>query len=419
MEFEFIKTSFDVDQKGHFGDFGGAYVPEVLRQPLLDLEKAYDLAKNDEKFVARVRELFSTFVGRPTPLRHCKRLSDEMGGAQIFVKNEGLTHTGAHKINHCIGQIVLAERLGKKKIVAETGAGQHGLATATVCALFGYECYVYMGEVDYDRQRPNVFFMEQLGATVIPVTEGTRRLKDAAIAAMKHWTTNIHDTYFLLGSVIGPHPYPTIVKDFQSVVGLEVQSQFRTLTGRDNPDYCVACVGGGSNALGLFNPFLDTPEVKLIGVEPGGRGTNVRGNHASKIAGKGTVGVVEGYKSLFLQDENGQVSPTHSISAGVDYSGIGPQHAYLHAKKRVEYIPIQDDEALEAFSSLARLEGLVPALESAHAVAYAMKLAKTLDADKNIVVNLSGRGDKDLFITAKMLSGATWNDYLKSQIETE
>ncbi|MGH0004774.1 tryptophan synthase subunit beta [Pseudovibrio ascidiaceicola] len=417
MDFKFIETSFDVDDNGHFGDFGGAYVPEVLRQPLLDLEQAYALAKQDEDFVQRIRDLFSTFVGRPTPLRHCKRLSEEMGGAQIYVKNEGLAHTGAHKINHCIGQIVLAERMGKKKIVAETGAGQHGLATATVCALFGFECYVYMGEIDYDRQRPNVFFMEQLGATVIPVKEGTRRLKDAAIAAMKHWTTNIHDTYFLLGSVIGPHPYPTIVKDFQSVVGLEVQEQFRLLTGREDPDYCVACVGGGSNALGLFNPFLDNQKVNLVGVEPGGRGTDIRGSHASKIEGQGSVGVVEGYKSLFLQDEFGQISPTHSISAGVDYSGIGPQHAYLHQKKRVTYVPIEDEEALSAFRTLARLEGLVPALESAHAVAYAMKLAKALDTDKNIVVNLSGRGDKDLFITAKMLSEKAWNGYLKSQFE--
>lgn len=419
MDFRFIETTFDVGQNGHFGEFGGAYVPEVLRQPLIDLEQAYSQAKQDDDFVKRIRDLFGTFVGRPTPLRHCQRLSEEMGGARIFVKNEGLTHTGAHKINHCVGQIVLAERMGKKKIVAETGAGQHGLATATVCALFGFECYVYMGEVDYNRQRPNVFFMEQLGAKVIPVKDGTRRLKDAAIAAMKHWTTHIHDTYFLLGSVIGPHPYPTIVKDFQSVVGLEVQKQFRELTGLTDPDYCVACVGGGSNALGLFNPFLDREEVNLVGVEPGGHGTGIRGNHASKIAGKGIVGVVEGYKSLFLQDEAGQVSPTHSISAGVDYSGIGPQHAYLHQKGRVKYVPIKDDEALDAFRALTRLEGLVPALESAHAVAYAMKLAKTLGAEKTIVVNLSGRGDKDLFITAKMLSEKSWGDYLKSQIETD
>lgn len=417
MDFKFIETSFDADASGHFGAYGGAYVPEVLRQPLLDLNDHYQSAKADPEFVREVRELFSTFVGRPTPLRHCARLSDDLRGAQIYAKNEGLAHTGAHKINHCVGQIVLAKRMGKRKIVAETGAGQHGLATATVCALFGFECIVYMGEVDYNRQRPNVFFMEQLGATVIPVREGTRRLKDAAIAAMKHWTTNIHDTYFLLGSVIGPHPYPTIVKDFQTVVGLEVQKQFQHLAGDEYPDYCVACVGGGSNALGLFNPYLDNKEVNLVGVEPGGRGTAERGNHASKIAGGGTVGVVEGYKSLFLQDGHGQVSPTHSISAGVDYSGIGPQHAYLHDQKRVEYVPIEDDEALNALKTLAHSEGLIPALESAHAVAYAIKLAPSLRADQSIIVNLSGRGDKDLFITARTLSPVEWTEYLRSQIE--
>lgn len=418
MEFRFLETSFDVDTNGHFGEFGGAYVPEVLRTPLEELAEAYTQAKNDTAFVARVRKLFKTFVGRPTPLKHCERLSEEVGGAQIYVKNEGLAHTGAHKINHCVGQILLAERMGKKKIVAETGAGQHGLATASVCALFGFECVVYMGEIDYNRQRPNVFFMEQMGAEVIPVRDGTRRLKDAAIAAMKHWTTNIHDTYFLLGSVIGPHPYPSIVKDFQSVVGLEVRSQFRDLTGRDTPDYCIACVGGGSNALGLFNPFLDETSVKLIGVEPGGVGTDVVGGHASKISGNATVGVVEGYKSLFLQDDEGQISPTQSISAGIDYSGIGPQHAALHRTGRVEYVPISNQEAIDAFNALARKEGLIAALESAHAVAHAMKLAADLPKDRTIVVNLSGRGDKDLFITAKTLAPETWSKYLSDQLDS-
>ncbi|WP_350333152.1 tryptophan synthase subunit beta [Coralliovum pocilloporae] len=419
MTFEFIETAYDVDDKGHFGEFGGAYVPEVLRQPLLDLEAEYRQAQADPAFVERVRDLFQNFVGRPTPFHHCRNLSADVGGAQIYIKNEGLTHTGAHKINHCIGQAVLAERMGKRKIVAETGAGQHGLATATISALFGFECVVYMGEVDYDRQRPNVFYMEQLGTKVVPVRDGTRRLKDAAIAAMKHWTTHITDTYFLLGSVIGPHPYPTIIKDFQTVVGLEAQSQFRARTGKDKPDYCIACVGGGSNALGLFNPFLDDADVKLVGVEAGGRGVAIRGDHASKISGKATVGVVEGYKSLFLQNDFGQISNTHSISAGVDYSGIGPQHAYLHQKGRVDYVAIEDDEALAALQALARTEGIIPALESAHAVAQAMKLAKTLDKDKTIIVNLSGRGDKDLFITAKKLTPTKWDAYLKSQIDGE
>ncbi|MUZ64361.1 tryptophan synthase subunit beta [Agrobacterium vitis] len=414
-----MHTSYDVDIDGHFGEYGGAYVPEVLRQPLIELEKQYRAAQQDESFVAHVRRLFNEFVGRPTPLHHCKNLSSAVGGAQIFIKNEGLAHTGAHKINHCIGQALLAERMGKRKIVAETGAGQHGLATATISALFGFECTVYMGEIDYDRQRPNVYYMEQLGATVVPVKDGTRRLKDAAIAAMKHWTTNIGDTYFLLGSVIGPHPYPTIIKDFQTIIGIEVQSQFRRQTGRENPDFCVACVGGGSNAIGLFNPFLDEVNVRLIGVEAGGRGTAIRGDHASKIEGKATVGVVEGYKSFFLQNDSGQISNTHSISAGVDYSGIGPQHAYLHSRGRVEYVAVEDSDALKALQLLAKNEGVIPALESAHAVAYAVKLASTLDASKSIVVNVSGRGDKDIFITAKSLIPSKWDEYLKSQIAAD
>lgn len=416
MAFKFIETSFDVGSDGHFGGFGGAYVPEVLRQPLIELETAYRAAQQDPGFLAQVNDLFNNFVGRPTPLHFCKNLTESQGGANIYIKNEGLAHTGAHKINHCIGQAVLAERMGKKKIVAETGAGQHGLATATVAALFGFECIVYMGEVDYNRQRPNVFYMEQLGATVVPVTDGTRRLKDAAIAAMKHWTSNIHDTYFLLGSVIGPHPYPTIVKDFQTVVGLEVEQQFKALTGKDAPDYCVACVGGGSNALGLFNPFLDNEDVRLIGVEAGGHGVDVKGGHASKISGQATIGVVEGYKSLFLQDKNGQISDTHSISAGVDYSGIGPQHAQLHQEGRVEYVAVTDDEALVGLTTLAKNEGVIAALESSHAIAYAMRLARDTPKGQNIVVNVSGRGDKDIFITANKLSPKKWSAYLQSQI---
>lgn len=417
MEFQFIKTAYDADDKGFFGEFGGQYVPEVLHEPLKELEEAYAAAKADPAFAKEIQDIFNTYVGRPTPLYHCAQLSKQVGGAQIYVKNEGLTHTGAHKINHCVGQILLARRMGKKNIVAETGAGQHGLATAAVAAKFGFSCMVYMGEVDYNRQRPNVYLMERLGATVIPVTDGSKRLKDAATAAMKHWIAHSADTYFLLGSVIGPHPYPTIVKDFQTIVGLETREQLQTLTGNGDPDYCIACVGGGSNAMGLFNPYLDTKSVQLIGVEAGGIDVTKEGQHASKIAGKAKLGFVEGFKSLFLQNEDGQIQKTHCITAGIDYSGIGPQHAHLHQAGRVEYVAISDQEALDAYSLLARTEGIISALESAHGVAQAIKLAPTLSEDKVIVVNLSGRGDKDLFITAPHFNQEAWADYLQSQID--
>lgn len=417
MTFKFIKTSYDADEKGYFGEFGGSYVPEVLHSPLAELAKAYGEAKEDPEFAKQIQEEFVNYVGRPTPLYHCKNLSKEYKGAQIYVKNEGLAHTGAHKINHCIGQVLLAKRMGKKKIVAETGAGQHGVATATVAAKFGFPCIVYMGEVDYNRQRPNVYIMERLGAEVIPVKDGTKRLKDAATAAMKHWIAHSDDTYFLLGSVIGPHPFPTIVKDFQTIVGLEVKEQLEARVGKSNPDYCIACVGGGSNAMGLFNPYLDEKDVRLVGVEAGGTDVTKVGTHASKVAGKARVGFVEGFKSLFLQDSAGQLQKTHSISAGIDYTGIGPQHAHLHKSGRVEYVSASDEEALESLTILAQHEGIIPALESAHALAHALKLAPTLATDKVIVVNLSGRGDKDLFITAKHFDEKKWKDYLKSQLD--
>jgi tryptophan synthase beta chain len=416
MKFSFISTKFDADNRGYFGAFGGRYVPEVLERPLCELTLAYEAAKADPTFVEEVRSLFGNYVGRPTPLYRCKNILEGASGAEIYLKNEGLAHTGAHKINHCVGQILLAKRMGKRKIVAETGAGQHGVATAAVAAKFGFPCTIYMGAIDYDRQRPNVFMMERLGATVVPVHDGTKRLKDAATAAMKHWIAHADDTYFLLGSVIGPHPYPTIVKDFQSVVGLEVQTQLNELTGTSDPDYCIACVGGGSNAIGLFNPYLDHPSVQLIGVEAGGEDVLVPGKHASKITGGARVGFIEGFKSLFLQDDAGQVAPTTSISAGIDYSGIGPQHAYLHAVGRVTYVSVSDEEALAGFAQLARTEGIICALESAHAVAYACKLAPTLPTTARIVVNLSGRGDKDLFITAPHFDADAWSEYLRLQL---
>ncbi len=404
----------DAGDQGYFGQFGGCYAPELLLPALEELDRAYKMAKKDPAFAAELRHLFTTYSGRPTPLYFAERLTKKLGGAKIYLKNEGLNHTGAHKINHCLGQALLAKRMGKRRLIAETGAGQHGLATATVAAKFGMECAVYMGEVDIARQRPNVFWMEQLGAEVIPVSFGTRRLKDAVMAALQDYMKNYQDSHYLLGSALGPHPYPTMVRDFQSIVGAEVKEQLQKAEGR-GPDYLVACVGGGSNAIGLFAPFLADDSVEMIGVEAGGRGSEP-GENAARLQGNGSVGVAEGYKSYFLQDEDGQLLPTHSIAAGLDYGGIGPQHAELFHRGRVRYTAVNDAEALVAFQLLAKTEGIFPALESAHAVAETIKLAPTLAPDKIIVVNLSGRGDKDIFIVAEALGDAKWKEYLKSRI---
>ncbi|MFA6171648.1 MAG: tryptophan synthase subunit beta [Patescibacteria group bacterium] len=412
----FIKTKYDADRGGHFGKLGGRYVPEMLIPALEELEIAYEKAKRDPGFLKDLMSLYENYGGRPTPLYFAENLTRRLGGAKIFIKNEGQNLTGAHKMNHSLGQALLAKRMGKKRLIAETGAGQHGLATATVAAKFGFKCTVYMGKVDYQRQRPNVFWMEQLGAEVVPVLHGTQRLKDAVTATLQDWITNVDDTYYLLGSALGPHPYPSIVRDFQTIVGLEVKKQLKEIYKIKKPDYIVACVGGGSNAIGIFNPFLDDKSVKLIGVEAGGRGIKKTGDHATRLQKNQKVGVVEGYKSYFIQDADGQIQNTHSISAGLDYSGIGPEHGKLFEENRVEYKYVTDKEVLAAFKLLASTEGIIPALESSHAVAHAIKLAPKLKKNKTIVINLSGRGDKDIFIVAEALGDQGWKDYLKSKI---
>ncbi|MDP3900514.1 MAG: tryptophan synthase subunit beta [bacterium] len=414
MKSIFFKTEYDADNYGHFGTFGGRYVPEMLMPALEELAAVYDAAKQDPDFLQELMDLYKNYDGRPTPLYFAKNLTKQLGGAKIYLKNEGLNHTGAHKINHCLGQALLAKRMGKKRLIAETGAGQHGLATATVAAKFGFACTVYMGAVDYERQRPNVFFMELLGATVVPVEHGTKRLKDAVTAALQDWISNVDDSYYLLGSALGPHPYPSMVRDFQSIIGLEVKEQIMEQEGR-LPDYLVACVGGGSNALGLFNAFLENKEVCMIGVEAGGRDITKIGEHAARLQSAGKIGVVEGYKSYFLQNDDGQVQSTHSISAGLDYAGIGPEHALLFEQGRVAYHAVSDAQVIAALQLLAQTEGVIPALESAHAVAYAIKLAPTLDDEKIMVVNVSGRGDKDIFILGDILGDEKWKNYLKKK----
>lgn len=398
--------------KSHFGKYGGRYVPEMLIPVLEELEKEYEKAKKDKAFQKEFLHYLTTFAGRPTPLTFAQNLTKKLGGAKIYLKNEGLNHTGAHKITHCIGQALIAKRLGKKRIIAETGAGQHGVATATVAAKFGFECTVYMGEVDIARQRPNVFLMEQLGATVVPVSFGSKTLKDAVNAAIKDWIENVADTHYVLGSVLGPHPFPTMNRDFQSIVGREIKKQAKEIEGK-LPDVIIACVGGGSNAMGAFSVFLKEKSVRLIGVEAGGRGTKV-GEHASRFQG-GTVGIAEGYKSYFLQDTDGNLQKTHSISAGLDYPGIGPELSYLFDQKRVEFVSVTDKEALEAVRLLAIQEGIIPALESAHAVAQALKLAPKLSKNEVVVVNLSGRGDKDLFILARAFKNKKFYEFLKQE----
>ena len=399
--------------KGHFGKYGGRYVPEALIPALEELERAYEEAKKDKKFKEEFADLLTNFSGRPTPLVFAKNLTRELGGAKIYLKNEGLNHTGAHKITHCIGQGLIAKRLKKKRLIAETGAGMHGVATATVAAKLGFECTVYMGEVDVARQRPNVFLMEQMGATVVPVTFGSKTLKDAVNAAIKDWIENVKDTHYLLGSALGPHPFPTMNRDFQSIVGREIRRQLLKQE-KKLPDYVIACVGGGSNAIGAFTDFIKEPSVKLIGVEAGGKGEKI-GEHAVRFP-NGLVGVVEGYKSYFLQDADGQLEKTHSISAGLDYPGIGPEFAYLHDIKRVEFVSAMDKEVLAAVKKLATCEGIIPALESAHAVAHAIKLAPTLSKDKVIVVNVSGRGDKDLFILASAFQDKSFYKFLEDEL---
>jgi tryptophan synthase beta chain len=382
------------DAQGHYGEYGGRYVPEVLMSPLEELENSYLEARNDPGFQAELTDLLTHYAGRPTPLYHAKRLSAALGGAELWLKREDLLHTGAHKINNCLGQILLARRMGKSRIIAETGAGQHGVATATVCALFGMECIVYMGEEDMRRQRLNVFRMSLLGATVVSVTNGSRTLKDAISEAMRDWVTNVGSTHYLLGSALGAHPYPMMVRDFHRVIGTETRAQSLSQIGR-LPDAIIACVGGGSNAIGIFHPFLADSEVQLIGAEAGGRGS-LLGEHAARFSG-GSPGVLQGTFSYLLQDADGQVGLTHSVSAGLDYASVGPEHANLHDQQRCEYVSISDKDALESARTLARMEGIIPALESSHAVAEAIRRAP--DAPGKIyVVNISGRGDKDIDI---------------------
>jgi tryptophan synthase beta chain len=384
------------DSLGHWGKYGGRFVPETLMAPLEELTDGYLSSRDDESFQTELRDLLRNFAGRPTPLFHAVRLTEHCGGAKIYLKREDLLHTGAHKINNTIGQVLLARRMNKRRIVAETGAGQHGVATATVCSLFGLDCVVYMGAEDMRRQALNVFRMQLLGAEVREVNAGSRTLKDAINEALRDWVTNVDDTYYLLGSALGPHPYPLMVRDYQSVIGREARAQILEREGR-LPDLLIACVGGGSNSIGLFHPFLGDETVKMIGVEAGGAG-NELGQHAARFntSGGGRPGVLQGTMSYVLQDDNGQVAATHSVSAGLDYPSIGPEHAFLHDAGRVEYVSVSDSEALEAFQLLCRLEGIIPALESAHAVAYAMKVARELSRDQIVIVNLSGRGDKDV-----------------------
>ncbi len=393
-------TRRDPDARGYFGAFGGRFVPETLVEPVEELERAYFAAREDPAFSAELDRLLKHYVGRPTPLYETTRLAQQAGGARVFLKREDLTHTGAHKINNALGQALLAARMGKRRIVAETGAGQHGVATATACALLGLDCHVYMGAEDMERQALNVFRMRLLGAEVLSVEAGSRTLKDAINEAMRDWVTNVSDTYYLLGSVLGPHPYPLMVREFQSVIGREARAQILELSGR-LPDAIVACVGGGSNAIGIFDAFIADPGVRLIGVEAGGE-LIARGRHAARFAG-GSAGVLQGTRTFILQDDDGNIELTHSISAGLDYAAVGPEHAWLREIGRAEYAHVADAEALDAFQSLARLEGILPALESAHAIAYAQKLAKELGPGANIVVNLSGRGDKDVHTVEKSL----------------
>ena len=388
------------DEDGHFGTYGGRFVAETLMPLILDLEAHYAAASRDETFWSEFNDLLKHYVGRPSPLTFAPRITERFGGAKIYFKRDELNHTGAHKINNCIGQILLARRMKKTRIIAETGAGQHGVATATVCARFGMPCTVYMGETDIERQQPNVFRMRLLGAEVRPVSSGTRTLKDAMNEALRDWVANVEDTFYIIGTVAGPHPYPALVRDFQAVIGNEVREQIVEAEGR-LPDTLVACIGGGSNAMGLFHPFLDDPDVRLIGVEAGGEGVET-GRHAASLTA-GRPGVLHGNRTYLLQNDDGQINDAHSISAGLDYPGIGPEHAWLHDVGRVEYVSVTDTEALAAFQLCTELEGILPALEPSHALAHVAKLAPDLGADHLLVMNLCGRGDKDVFSVAEAL----------------
>ena len=394
------------DASGHFGPYGGSFVAETLVHALDELKHSYAQAIADPAFMAEYHYELAHFVGRPSPIYHADRLSRELGGAQIFLKREDLNHTGAHKVNNTIGQAMLARRMGKPRVIAETGAGQHGVATATICARYGLECVVYMGSEDIKRQSPNVYRMHLLGATVVPVESGSKTLKDALNEAMRDWVTNVENTFYIIGTVAGPHPYPMMVRDFQRVIGDECLVQMPEMIGRQ-PDAVIACVGGGSNAMGIFYPYINHAGTRLIGVEAAGEGLET-GRHAASLSA-GSPGVLHGNRTYLLHDANGQITETHSISAGLDYPGVGPEHAYLKDIGRAEYVGITDDEALAAFHRLCRTEGIIPALESSHAVAYAMKLAPTLRADQSLLVNLSGRGDKDIGTVAD-LSGTTLFD---------
>ena len=388
------------DGRGHFGPYGGSFVAETLVHALDELREAYDRYRQDPEFIAEFEDELEHFVGRPSPIYHAKRWSQMLGGAQIYFKREDLNHTGAHKVNNTIGQALLAKRMGKPRVIAETGAGQHGVATATVAARYGMKCVVYMGAEDVARQAQNVYRMKLLGAEVVAVESGSRTLKDAMNEAMRDWVTNVDDTFYIIGTVAGPHPYPMMVRDFQTVIGEECKRQMPEMAGRQ-PDYVVACVGGGSNAIGIFHPYLEVPGVKLVGVEAAGEGI-ASGRHAASLTA-GTPGVLHGNRTYLLQNDDGQIIDGHSISAGLDYPGVGPEHSWLRDSGRVDYVPILDDEAMEAFQLTTRTEGIIPALESAHAIAHAVKLAPTLGKDQIVIVNLSGRGDKDVHTVAKML----------------
>ena len=401
MKFDSLESYNFPDSEGHFGPYGGSFVAETLFAALEKLDNDYAIAIKDDKFLDEFEKELKTFVGRPSPIFHARRWSEKIGGAQLFFKREDLNHTGAHKINNTIGQILLAKRTGKKRVIAETGAGQHGVATATVAARFGMECTVYMGATDVERQAQNVYRMKLLGAEVVPVNSGSKTLKDALNEAMRDWVTNVENTFYIIGTVAGPHPYPKLVRDFNSVVGKECKFQMQDLVGR-NPDYIVACVGGGSNALGIFYDYIPCEEVELIGVEAAGKGLDTGKHSASLSAGK--PGILHGTRTYLLQDVNGQVEETHSISAGLDYPGVGPEHAHLKDINRVRYVGASDREALASFHDCCRIEGIIPALETSHALAYATKLARELEKEKIVLVNLSGRGDKDMHTVSRYLS---------------
>lgn len=392
------------DERGHFGPYGGIFVAETLIEALEELRVMYERYRHDPEFLAEFAYDLKHFVGRPSPVYYAERLTKKVGGAQIYLKREDLNHTGAHKVNNTIGQALLAKRMGKPRVIAETGAGQHGVATATIAARLGLECVVYMGAEDVKRQAPNVFRMKLLGATVVPVESGSKTLKDALNEAMRDWVTNISNTFYIIGTVAGPHPYPMMVRDFQAVIGIEAKEQMQEMIGRQ-PDAVIACVGGGSNAMGIFYPYIDVEGVRLIGVEAAGYGIET-GRHAAPLTANSPAGVLHGNRTYLMQDKNGQIIETHSVSAGLDYPGVGPEHAWLKDIKRAEYVAITDDEAMNAFHTLCRTEGIIPALESSHALAYAMKLAATMSPDQVLLVNLSGRGDKDINTVAS-LAGIT------------